>query len=98
MAQYILPALASFANWEVLLGLAIGVVGGMIIGIIPGLGPSVGIALLIPISFSMSPTAALVMMASMYTTGVYGGSITAVLCHTPPAPPLLRPPLPTAMK
>ena len=39
MAQYILPALASFANWEVLLGLAIGVVGGMIIGIIPGLGP-----------------------------------------------------------
>lgn len=83
MAQYILPALASFANWEVLLGLAIGVVGGMIIGIIPGLGPSVGIALLIPISFSMSPTAALVMMASMYTTGVYGGSITAVLCHTP---------------
>ena len=58
-------------------------VGGMIIGIIPGLGPSVGIALLLPISFSMSPTAALVMMTAMYTTGVYGGSITAVLCHTP---------------
>lgn len=59
------------------------IVGGMIIGIIPGLGPSVGIALLLPISFSMSPTAALVMMTAMYTTGVYGGSITAVLCHTP---------------
>ena len=55
----------------------------MVIGIIPGLGPSVGIALLLPISFSMSPTAALVMMTAMYTTGVYGGSITAVLCHTP---------------
>ena len=55
----------------------------MVIGIIPGLGPSVGIALLLPISFSMSPTAALVMMTIMYTTGVYGGSITAVLCHTP---------------
>ena len=66
-----------------LLALAVGVVGGMIIGIIPGLGPSVGIALLLPISFSMSPTAALVMMTAMYTTGVYGGSITAVLCHTP---------------
>ncbi|MEG1932393.1 MAG: tripartite tricarboxylate transporter permease, partial [Pygmaiobacter sp.] len=55
----------------------------MAIGIIPGLGPSVGIALLIPITFSMSPQAALIMMTAMYTTGVYGGSITAVLCHTP---------------
>lgn len=83
MLDYLSAALASFASFEVLLALAIGVVGGMAIGVIPGLGPSVGIALLIPISFSMSPTAALVMMTSMYTTGVYGGSITAVLCHTP---------------
>lgn len=83
MLDYLTSALASFASVEVLLALAVGVVGGMIIGIIPGLGPSVGIALLLPISFSMSPTAALVMMTAMYTTGVYGGSITAVLCHTP---------------
>lgn len=83
MLDYLTAALASFASVEVFLALAVGVVGGMIIGIIPGLGPSVGIALLLPISFSMSPTAALVMMTAMYTTGVYGGSITAVLCHTP---------------
>lgn len=83
MVEYLTSALASFASIEVLIALAIGVVGGMVIGIIPGLGPSVGIALLLPISFSMSPTAALVMMTAMYTTGVYGGSITAVLCHTP---------------
>lgn len=83
MLDYVSAAMASFASIEVLLALAVGVVGGMIIGIIPGLGPSVGIALLLPISFSMSPTAALVMMTAMYTTGVYGGSITAVLCHTP---------------
>ena len=83
MLDYVSAAMASFASIEVLLALAVGVVGGMIIGIIPGLGPSVGIALLLPISFSMSPTAALVMMTAMYTTGVYGGSIPAVLCHTP---------------
>lgn len=83
MLEYLSSALASFASVEVLIALAVGVIGGMIIGIIPGLGPSVGIALLLPISFSMSPTAALVMMTAMYTTGVYGGSITAVLCHTP---------------
>lgn len=83
MLDYLSAAIASFASVEVLLALIVGVVGGMVIGIIPGLGPSVGIALLLPISFSMSPTAALVMMTAMYTTGVYGGSITAVLCHTP---------------
>lgn len=83
MLEYLSIALASFLSIEVLIALMVGVVGGMIIGVIPGLGPSVGIALLLPISFSMSPTAALVMMTSMYTTGVYGGSITAVLCHTP---------------
>lgn len=83
MFEYLSAAMGSFLSIEVLLGLLVGVVGGMVIGIIPGLGPSVGIALLLPISFSMSPTAALVMMTAMYTTGVYGGSITAVLCHTP---------------
>lgn len=83
MLEYLSSAISMFGSIDVLIGLAIGVIGGMIIGIIPGLGPSVGIALLIPVSFSMSPTAALVMMTSMYTTGVYGGSITAVLCHTP---------------
>lgn len=83
MLEHLSAAIGAFASLEVLLALAIGVIGGMAIGIIPGLGPSVGIALLIPVSFSMSATAALVMMTSMYTTGVYGGSITAVLCHTP---------------
>lgn len=83
MSEYLIAALASFLSVDVLIGLLVGVVGGMVIGVIPGLGPSVGIALLLPISFSMSPTAALVMMTAMYTCGVYGGSITAVLCHTP---------------
>ena len=85
MLEYLSIALTSFMSIEVIIALIVGVVGGMVIGIIPGLGPSVGIALLLPISFSMSPTAALVMMTAMYTTGVYGGSITAVL--PPRSPP-----------
>ncbi len=83
MLENLTSALVTFTSLEVLLALVVGVVAGMAIGIIPGLGPSVGIALLIPITFSMSAEAALIMMTSMYTTGVYGGSITAVLCHTP---------------
>ena len=71
MLEYLSQAVVSLMSFEVLIALMIGVVGGMIIGIIPGLGPSVGIALLLPVSFSMDPTAALVMMTAMYTTGVY---------------------------
>lgn len=57
MLEYLSIALTSFMSIEVIIALIVGVVGGMVIGIIPGLGPSVGIALLLPISFSMSPTA-----------------------------------------
>ncbi len=83
MLQAIMDGFAVLCNLECMISLVIGVVSGMIIGIIPGLGPSVGVALLIPITFNMHPAAALTMMAALYTSGVYGGSITATLCKTP---------------
>lgn len=79
----IIGALSILFQWDCLIALVLGVVAGMIIGIIPGLGPSAGIALLIPISFTMRSAAALTMMVALYSSGVYGGSITAALCHTP---------------
>lgn len=81
--QELFQGLTVLLQWDCLLALVIGVVSGMIIGIIPGLGPSAGIALLIPITFTMRPAAALTMMTALYAAGVYGGSITAILCHTP---------------
>lgn len=83
MLQAIIDGFAVLCNIECIISLIIGVVSGMVIGIIPGLGPSVGVALLIPITFNMHPAAALTMMAALYTSGVYGGSITATLCKTP---------------
>ena len=68
------------------LGLIIGVVGGMIIGALPGLSATMGIALLIPITYGMDKTAAILMMAAIYTSAVYGGSISAILIHTPGTP------------
>lgn len=68
---------------SVLKGLLIGVIGGIIIGALPGLGSTMGIALLIPISYNMEPTAALVMLTSLYTSAVFGGSFTAIMLHTP---------------
>ena len=61
----------------------LGVFMGTIIGVLPGIGPSAGIALLIPITYGMNPTWALIMMAGIYYGAKYGGSTTAILIRTP---------------
>ncbi len=63
-----------------------GVVGGIVVGALPGLGATMGIALLIPFTFGMEPAAAIIMLVALYTAGLYGGSITAILLHTPGTP------------
>ncbi len=61
----------------------VGVLLGTIIGVLPGIGPSAGIALLIPVTYGMNPTSALIMMAGIYYGTKYGGSTTAILINTP---------------
>jgi len=63
--------------------LLIGTMVGMIVGIIPGFGPSAGIAILLPITFGMDPTGAVVMLAAIYYGSMYGGTITSILLNTP---------------
>jgi putative tricarboxylic transport membrane protein len=61
----------------------VGVLMGTVIGVLPGIGPSAGIALLIPITYGMNPTSALIMLAGIYYGAKYGGSTTAILIRTP---------------
>lgn len=61
----------------------VGVFLGTIIGVLPGIGPTAGIALLIPVTFGMNPTSALIMMAGIYYGARYGGSTTSILIRTP---------------
>lgn len=61
----------------------IGVFLGTIVGVLPGIGPSATIALLIPITYGMDPTSALIMLAGIYYGAKYGGSTTAILINTP---------------
>jgi len=61
----------------------IGVFLGTIVGVLPGIGPSASIALLIPITYGMDPTSALIMLAGIYYGTKYGGSTTAILINTP---------------
>ena len=56
---------------------------GTIIGVLPGIGPSATIALLIPITYGMNPTSALIMMCGIFYGARYGGSTTAILINTP---------------
>jgi putative tricarboxylic transport membrane protein len=63
--------------------LFIGVMVGMIVGIIPGFGPSAALAILLPVTFGMDPTGAVIMLAAIYYGSMYGGTITSILLNTP---------------
>lgn len=61
----------------------LGAVAGTLVGILPGLGPIAGIALLIPITFGLSPTSAIIMLCGIYYGAMYGGSTTSILLNVP---------------
>jgi len=63
--------------------LFIGVVIGMVVGIIPGFGPAAALAVLLPVTFGMEPTGAVIMLAAIYYGSQYGGTITSILLNTP---------------
>jgi TctA family transporter len=61
----------------------IGVLLGTLIGVLPGIGPTATIAMLLPITFTLSPVSALIMLAGIYYGAQYGGSTTAILINLP---------------
>ncbi|SDN41438.1 tripartite tricarboxylate transporter permease [Ensifer sp. YR511] len=60
-----------------------GVLLGTAIGVLPGVGPLVTIAILLPLTYSLEPTSALIMLAGIYYGAQYGGSTTAILVNLP---------------
>ncbi len=61
----------------------IGCVLGTLIGVLPGLGPAAGTAILIPITFNLDATGAIIMLCAIYYGAMYGGTITSVLINVP---------------
>ncbi len=61
----------------------IGVLLGTLIGVLPGIGPVATIAMLLPVTFSLSPITALIMLAGIYYGAQYGGSTSAILVNLP---------------
>src|SRR5687767_199633 len=64
----------------------IGVSLGVIIGVLPGLGGANGIAILLPLTFSMPPTSAIIMLSCIYWGALFGGAITSILFNIPGEP------------
>src|SRR3954464_6082741 len=61
----------------------VGCLLGTLIGVLPGLGPLTTIAMLLPITYALSPDAALIMLAGIYYGAQYGGSTTAIVVNLP---------------
>ncbi len=59
---------------------------GVSIGCLPGLSAAMGVALLLPVTFGMSPSTGLIVLGSIYCGAIFGGSISAILIHTPGTP------------
>jgi putative tricarboxylic transport membrane protein len=66
-----------------LLWALVGVTIGTAVGVLPGIGPALTVALLLPITFRLEPSSALIMFAGIYYGGMYGGSTTSILLNTP---------------
>jgi putative tricarboxylic transport membrane protein len=61
----------------------VGVTVGTAVGVLPGIGPALTVALLLPVTYNLDPTAAFIMFAGIYYGAMYGGSTTSILLNTP---------------
>src|SRR4051795_8861445 len=70
-------------TWNKLTLMMLGLVLGIFVGVLPGLGGPNGVAILLPLTFSMDPTSAIVMLSCIYWGALFGGAITSILFNIP---------------
>jgi putative tricarboxylic transport membrane protein len=66
--------------------MSVGILLGVLIGVLPGLGGANGVAILLPLTFSMSPTSAIILLSCIYWGALFGGAITSILFNIPGEP------------
>ena len=82
----LLGGFAVALSWFNLALMLAGIVLGVIIGVLPGLGGANGVAILLPLTFTMSPTSAIIMLSCIYWGALFGGAITSILFNIPGEP------------
>ena len=70
-------------TFDKLLLMMLGLVLGVFVGVLPGLGGPNGVAILLPLTFAMDPTSAIVMLSCIYWGALFGGAITSILFNIP---------------
>ena len=73
-------------TYQNLMFMFIGILLGVLIGVLPGLGGANGVAILLPLTFTMSPTSAIIMLSCIYWGALFGGAITSILFNIPGEP------------
>jgi len=73
-------------TWKTLALMMVGLVLGIFVGVLPGLGGPNGVAILLPLTFTMDPTSAIVMLSCIYWGALFGGAITSILFNIPAKP------------
>lgn len=81
-----LAGIAALADPAILLLILAGTVFGVIIGALPGLTSTMGVALLVPVTFGMSPASGLALLGAIYCSSTYSGAISAILLNIPGTP------------
>ena len=76
----------SALTWINLLAMVGGVSLGIVIGCLPGLSAAMGVALMLPLTFTMPADTGLIVLGAIYCGAIFGGSISAILIHTPGTP------------
>src|SRR5882757_5718024 len=70
-------------TWKILALMMVGLTLGIFVGVLPGLGGPNGVAILLPLTFTMDPTSAIVMLSCIYWGALFGGAITSILFNIP---------------
>src|SRR5882672_1862241 len=83
MLQHLVSGFAAALTPAYLAYALVGCTLGTLIGVLPGLGPAAGTAILIPLTFKLDPTGAIIMLSAIYYGAMYGGTITSVLINVP---------------
>ena len=79
----LLHGFAVLLTWKMLALMMVGLVLGIFVGVLPGLGGPNGVAILLPLTFTMDPTSAIVMLSCIYWGALFGGAITSILFNIP---------------
>ena len=74
---------ATVLSWQNIGLMAIGILLGIVVGVLPGLGGPNGVAILLPLTFTMNPTSAVILLSCIYWGALFGGAITSVLFNIP---------------